>query len=294
MGATAEEIKLAIIKHQQNETLSTEVLIDIARHLLITEARATYDAQLKAGWKQSSQAKRAESVNVGATEQSNLAVELPELASQKTLNEQALALKQQQEWYQTMVGEAKADYYLEQFYRLEHGQRARFNWAVFWIGSVWFFARGMWKHGLAVAATLFFTLFTAGVMGVILGPWGAFAIVSIWLVWRLVYLPAMANQRYWRFARKKIEQYQLKYQWQGAKMDKALVGLSNVKVIYTIYFLILAYIVASVVIMGGIYKTQYDKLLEKKVQQQAFRYFSLNHQQMNKRPVNSYRPLLIT
>ena len=264
MGATAEEIKLAIIKHQQNETLSTEVLIDIARHLLITEARATYDAQLKAGWKQSSQAKRAESVNVGATEQSNLAVELPELASQKTLNEQTEALKQQQEWYQTMVGEAKADYYLEQFYRLEHGQRARFNWAVFWIGSVWFFARGMWKHGLAVAATLFFTLFTAGVMGVILGPWGAFAIVSIWLVWRLVYLPAMANQRYWRFARKKIEQYQLKYQWQGAKMDKALVGLSNVKVIYTIYFLILAYIVASVVIMGGIYKTQYDKLLEKR------------------------------
>ena len=294
MGATAEEIKLAIIKHQQNETLSTEVLIDIARHLLITEARETYDAQLKAGWKQSSQAKRAESVNVGATEQSNLAVELPELASQKTLNEQTEALKQQQEWYQTMVGEAKADYYLEQFDRMAHGHRARFNWAVFWTGSFWFFARGMWQHGLAVAATLFFTLFTAGVMGVILGSWGSLVIVSIWLVWRLVYLPAMANQRYWRFARKKIEQYQLKYQWQGAKMDKALVGLSNVKVIYTIYFLILAYIVASVVIMGGIYKTQYDKLLEKKVQQQAFRYFSLNHQQMNKRPVNSYRPLLIT
>ena len=47
-------------------------------------------------------------------------------------------------------------------------------------------------------------------------------------------------------------------------MDKALGGLSNIKVIYTIYFLILAYIVVSVVMMGGIYKTQYDKLLEKR------------------------------
>ena len=264
MGATAEEIKLAIIKHQQNETLSTEALTEIAKHLLITEAREAYDAQLKAGWRQSSQAKQNEATNAGATEQFNLAVELPELASQKTLNEQTLALKQQQEWYRTMVGEAKADYYLEQFDRMAHGQRASFNWAVFWTGSFWFFARGMWQHGLAVAATLFFTLFTAGVMGVILGPWGALAIVSIWLVWRLVYLPAVANQRYWRFAHKKIEQYQLKYQWQAAKMDKALAGLSNVKVIYTIYFLILAYIVVSVVMMGGIYKTQYDKLLEKR------------------------------
>ena len=188
MGATAEEIKLAIIKHQQNETLSTEALTEIAKHLLITEARETYDAQFKEGWRQSSQAKRAESVNEGATEQFNLAVELPELASQKKLNEQTLALKQQQKWYRTMVGEAKVDYYLEQFYRIEYGQRASFNWAVFWTGSFWFFARGMWKHGLEVAATIFFTLFTVGVMGMILGPWGALVIVSIWLVWRLVYL----------------------------------------------------------------------------------------------------------
>ena len=264
MGATAEEIKLAIIKHQQNETLSTEALTEIAKHLLITEARETYDAQLKAGWRQSSQVKRDESAHVDVTEQFNLAVELPELVSQKTLNEQTLALKQQQEWYRTMVGEAKVDYYLEQFDRMAHGHRARFNWAVFWTGSFWFFARGMWQHGLAVAATLFFTLFTAGVMGVILGSWGSLVIVSIWLVWRLVYLPAVANQRYWRFARKKIEQYQLKYQWQAAKMDKALAGLSNIKFIYTIYFLIRAYIVVSVVMMGGIYKTQYDKLQEKR------------------------------
>ena len=148
MGATAEEIKLAIIKHQQNETLSTEALTEIAKHLLITEAREAYDAQLKAGWRQSSQAKQNEATNAGATEQFNLAVELPELASQKTLNEQTLALKQQQEWYQTMVGKAKADYYLEQFDRMAHGHRARFNWAVFWTGSFWFFARGMWQHGL--------------------------------------------------------------------------------------------------------------------------------------------------
>ena len=74
----------------------------------------------------------------------------------------------------------------------------------------------------------------------------------------------MGNQRYWRFARKKIEQYQLKHQWQAAKMDKALAGLSNVKVIYTIYFLIFAYIVVSVVMLGGLYKIQYEKLLEKR------------------------------
>ena len=256
MSASAEEIKLAVIHHHQRQSLPTEVLNDISHHLLNAELRARYDAQLQAAWEQPSAAANTTAVPESAA----MLEEMQVLASQKNMQEQQQELNQQQAWYRTMVGASRADYYLEQFNRLEHGIRPRFNWAAFWSGSFWFFARGMWKQGLAVTFSFIVTLVPALIVGGLLGPWGAVAILSIWLLWRLYYLPATANQRYWRFARLKIEQYRLKYQWRPQKMDKALAALTNIKIIYTIYFLMLAYVLLDITRMGILLYPTYEQV----------------------------------
>lgn len=236
MHASAGEIQQAIATQRELGQVNPEVLDKAEAWLLDAGTRGRYDAQLRA-----SDANVDGEAVLGLTEPiSRLGEPTVMLAKPATMQQSPKAtrtpqpesgLLEQATYYEALAGPNKADYYLNQFERIERTGKGGFNWAAFFGGGYWYCARGMWQIGLASVCAPLLVLVLVSVCTLLLGTLGGVVgvlVAVVWLLWRFLWLPGRANQQYLRFANQRIAQLQFKYAKQPERLLRLLRGSTNV------------------------------------------------------------------
>ncbi|UOO90505.1 pilin [Vitreoscilla massiliensis] len=285
MQASSADIQAAIDAQKALGHFNPEVLDKASAWLLDAPTRARYDAQLRASDANlANEAIPALDISPRHTTPTVMtakpaSIQQPPPAptaephahvqEQGAANAAAQTLPDGQELFTALVGESKADYYLTEFDALAAGKKSRYNWAALLGGSYWFAARGMWGMALLTLSIPLLVLVLGGVLAAVMRA-GALAVVALWLLWRVVWMPLKANQYYFKFAQKRVKSIVRQYSKQPARMMRILRGTTNMAAAIGLFAGVCTLSVPLMGILAAISLPMYQNYVSKAQYHKAF------------------------